>query len=80
MVMPEYKSVYFAPDGVWFERRKDCEAYEKIQEIRNFIMNETMPTTIAQKLCERYTMEERWDWRMKQDELKIQQENENGDE
>jgi hypothetical protein len=74
MVMPEYRQVYFAPDGTWFNTREECVEYEKIQEVRNFIMNETMPTTIAQKLYERYTMEERWEWRMKQDEKKIREE------
>ena len=65
--MPELRSVYFAPDGLWFPDRESCLEYEKIQEIRQYIMNETMPTNIAEKLIKRYTMEERWDWKAQEE-------------
>lgn len=65
--MPTYKSVYFAPDGKWFETRRECEEYEKIIEISNAIdaisIHNIDAIHIAKALLARYTIEERWDYK-----------------
>lgn len=71
--MPEYKTVYFAPDGKWFLAREDCQKYEDevkaaeyllpvlVDAFRNgqAVIDNSM--LIAEHLLKRY--EERYGWK-----------------
>ena len=60
--MAELKSKYFAPDGRWFDTREECEAYEKVNEIRDYIFRYNTPMDMAKALLRRYDIYERADW------------------
>jgi len=68
--MPKYKSVYFAPDGTWFEDREECQEYEDKQALINWIIDTSSGGLdrkdvewIASKLLERYNIEQKWNWK-----------------
>ena len=65
--MPEYKGVYFTPDGQWFASHEEAKSHEKIEEIAEYLcecLGEglTFGRRLAQVVMVRYTMEERYDY------------------
>ena len=68
--MPKYKSVYFAPDGTWFEDRKECQKYEDAQDLANWIIDTSSSDIsrkdaewVASKIIERYELHQRYNWK-----------------
>lgn len=60
--MPEFRTVYFAPDGKWFETRDECERHEQVVEISEWIRPLTTTELMVEKLLTRYKVEERYDF------------------
>jgi len=65
--MPEYKGVYFTPDGQWFASHEEAKNHEKTEEIAEYICecfseDIALGRMIAQALIIRYTMEERHEY------------------
>ena len=63
--MPEYKGVYFTPDGQWFESRQEAEYHEKIEEVFEYVrecLGDDIPHIhlITQALMVRYAMDDRY--------------------
>lgn len=58
--MAELKSVYFAPDGKWFETRTACESYEAKQALITVIVatgiNEDAAKKAAKAILTTYDM------------------------
>ncbi|KKQ07947.1 MAG: hypothetical protein US20_C0026G0015 [Candidatus Pacebacteria bacterium GW2011_GWF1_36_5] len=68
--MPEYKSVYFAPDGTWFFTRKECEDYELHKEVVDFVFTDFSCSATRKEIeqvvsiiLSRYKVEQRYDWK-----------------
>jgi hypothetical protein len=60
--MPELKSVYFAPDGKYFQTEDECQKYEDIQELSKLIiqtsnkLNQNESYVLAEKLHAKYNL------------------------
>jgi hypothetical protein len=60
--MAELKSVYFAPDGKYFQTEGECERYEEIQELSKLIiqtsnkLNQNESYVLAEKLHAKYNL------------------------
>lgn len=66
--MPELRTVYFAPDGKFFDNREECSEYELCCEIADYIDDafcgiQDQSFEIARKIIERYSIKERYDYK-----------------
>jgi len=72
------KYVYFAPDEKWFLTEKECLEYEKMQEIKNYLLTHPMTKhifdfesveAVTKTLLLRYEIKERWDYKQQPKEI-----------
>jgi hypothetical protein len=65
--MPNLKTVYFAPDGKWFDTYQKCQEYEKNEELILYLSSQTSYNTnilsrIIDIIKQRYKIEQHWDY------------------